>query len=109
MAGGKQRDPDHRYLPLETILSKEYAAFRLDQLQMAPPKEAAFEGVYPASNHVTAVDAAGNVATILHSSMALPWANALFVEGVSIVPPDDASRGEASSVPCAPPPIRASS
>jgi gamma-glutamyltranspeptidase / glutathione hydrolase len=37
------------------------------------------------SCHVTAVDARGNVATVLHSCMSLPWSNALFVNGVSIV------------------------
>jgi gamma-glutamyltranspeptidase/glutathione hydrolase len=37
------------------------------------------------SCHVTAVDAAGNVATALHSCMSLPWSNGLFVDGVTIV------------------------
>ena len=32
----------------------------------------------------TSEDAAGNVATLLHSCMSFPWSNGLFVEGVSI-------------------------
>ena len=51
----------------------------------APRVSAAGEPPPPAgSNHVTVVDAAGNVATILHSCMSYPWSNGLFAEGVSI-------------------------
>jgi len=39
----------------------------------------------PGSCHVTAVDADGNVATLLHSCMSLPWTNGLFVGGHTIV------------------------
>lgn len=39
---------------------------------------------YPGSNHLTVTDAEGNVATVLHSCMALPWSNGLFVDGISI-------------------------
>ncbi len=39
---------------------------------------------YPGSNHLTVTDAAGNVATVLHSCMSLPWSNGLFVDGISI-------------------------
>jgi gamma-glutamyltranspeptidase/glutathione hydrolase len=38
----------------------------------------------PGSNHLTVVDGKGNVATVLHSVMALPWSNGLFVDGVSV-------------------------
>ena len=58
-----------------------------DLLQMdAPLPKAATEALPPAGScHVTAVDAAGNVATALHSCMSLPWSNGLFVDGVTIV------------------------
>ncbi len=39
----------------------------------------------PGSCHVTAVDAAGNVATVLHSCMSGPWSNGLYVGGHTIV------------------------
>ena len=39
---------------------------------------------YPGSNHVTVADAEGNVCTILHSCMALPWQNGLFAHGINI-------------------------
>jgi gamma-glutamyltranspeptidase/glutathione hydrolase len=85
--GGKQRDPKYHPYPAAQILSKEYAKMRFDLLQMdAPLPKAASEAVPPAGScHVTAVDAAGNVATVLHSCMSLPWSNGLFVDGVTIV------------------------
>jgi len=60
---------------------------RFDLLQMdAPLPKAASETVPPAGScHLTAVDAAGNVATVLQSCMSLPWSNGLFVDGVTIV------------------------
>ena len=83
--GGRQNDPASHPLPLETILSKDYARMRFDLLQMGHPVSGAGEPPPPAgSNHVTVVDAAGNVATILHSCMSYPWSNGLFAEGVSI-------------------------
>jgi gamma-glutamyltranspeptidase/glutathione hydrolase len=52
----------------------------------APLAASAADAPPPAGScHVTAVDAAGNVATILHSCMSLPWSNGLFVNGVTIV------------------------
>jgi gamma-glutamyltranspeptidase/glutathione hydrolase len=69
--------------PLEKRLSKAYAAERFGKLKGKPltltdppPK--------PGSNHLTVVDAEGNVATVLHSVMSMPWSNTLFVDGVSI-------------------------
>ena len=83
--GARQNDPESHPLPLETILSKDYARMRLDLLQMGHPVSGAGEPPPPAgSNHVTVMDAAGNVATILHSCMSYPWSNGLFAEGVSI-------------------------
>jgi gamma-glutamyltranspeptidase/glutathione hydrolase len=85
--GAKHTDPATHDVPLDTIVSKELARIRLDFLEMGkkqPDRVPVPAGVFPGSNHVTAVDAAGNVATILHSCMALPWSNGLFCEGVSI-------------------------
>jgi gamma-glutamyltranspeptidase/glutathione hydrolase len=82
-AGARQNDPASHPLPLEVLLSKEYARMRFELLQMGQPRETA-PSPPPGSNHVTVVDAAGNVATILHSCMSLPWSNGLFVEGISV-------------------------
>jgi len=83
--GGRQNDPESHPLPLETILSKDYAKMRFDLLQMGHPVADASEPPPPAgSNHVTVVDAASNVSTILHSCMSYPWSNGLFAGGVSI-------------------------
>jgi gamma-glutamyltranspeptidase/glutathione hydrolase len=81
--GGKQNDPESHYLPLDLILSKEFAQMRFKLLQMASPLTAA-PPPHPGSTHVTVVDGAGNVATILHSCMSLPWSNGLFVDGINI-------------------------
>lgn len=83
-AGGNQTDPVSHPVPLETIVSKAYARMRLDLLRMHDGRSAARPTPPPGSNHVTVVDAKGNVATILHSVMALPWSNGLFAAGVSI-------------------------
>lgn len=83
--GGKHRDPKFHAYPAKQILSKEYARMRFDLLQMDAPM-AKSEAAPPAGScHITAVDAAGNVATVLHSCMSLPWSNGLFVDGVTIV------------------------
>jgi gamma-glutamyltranspeptidase/glutathione hydrolase len=84
--GGKHRDPKYHRVPLQQLASKEYARMRFDLLQMDAPLPAATEAAPEAGScHVTAVDARGNVATVLHSCMSLPWSNGLFVNGVSIV------------------------
>lgn len=82
--GGKQGDPESHPVPLDVILSKEYARMRFKLLQMGSPLQQSPTAVPPGSNHVTVVDGAGNVATILHSCMSLPWTNGLFVDGISI-------------------------
>ena len=84
--GGKQNDPDSHPLPLDVILSKDYAEMRFKLLQMGRSNSASNPPPPPpaGSNHVTAVDAAGNVATILHSCMSLPWSNGLFAAGVTV-------------------------
>lgn len=83
-AGAKQTDPASHPVPLELIVSKQYARMRLDLLRMHEPTDSAKPAPPPGSNHVTVVDGKGNVATILHSVMALPWSNGLFAAGVSI-------------------------
>ncbi len=83
--GGKQNDPESHPVPLDVILSKDYAEMRFKLLQMGKANSAAGPPPPPpGSNHVTVVDAAGNVATLLHSCMSLPWSNGLFVGGVTI-------------------------
>lgn len=81
--GGKHRDPKYHPVPLEMIVSREYAETRFKLLQMDAPLEAT-PAPAPGSCHVTAVDAVGNVATILHSCMSLPWSNGLFANGVAL-------------------------
>ena len=84
--GGKHRDPKYHRVPLQQLASKEYARMRFDLLQMDAPLAGGTEAAPEAGScHVTAVDARGNVATVLHSCMSLPWSNGLFVNGVSIV------------------------
>lgn len=88
--GGRQNDPDSHPLPLDVILSKDYAEMRFKLLQMGranapsqPPPPPPPAG----SNHVTVLDGAGNTATILHSCMSLPWSNGLFAGGVTVCAP----------------------
>jgi gamma-glutamyltranspeptidase/glutathione hydrolase len=52
-------------------------------MKMSEPKPVG-KAPYPGSNHVTVVDKDGNVASILHSVMSLPWTHGLFVDGVSL-------------------------
>jgi gamma-glutamyltranspeptidase/glutathione hydrolase len=82
--GARQTDPATHEVPLALILSKEYAASRVELMKMGVAPAGPAPAAYPGSNHVTAVDKSGNVATILHSCMALPWSNGLFCEGISI-------------------------
>lgn len=83
--GSKHRDPKYHAFPAQQILSKDYAKMRYDLLQMDAPLPKTEAAPPAGSCHVTAVDAAGNVATVLHSCMSLPWSNGLFVDGVTIV------------------------
>jgi gamma-glutamyltranspeptidase/glutathione hydrolase len=83
-AGARQNDPETHPLPLETILSKEYAKIRFELLQMGNPNQPATPPPPVGSNHITVADEVGNVATILHSCMSMPWSNGLFVDGISI-------------------------
>ena len=83
--GFKQHDPATHELPLELILSKEYARMRFELMQMDQKLDTGPAPPPAGSNHVTAVDANGNVATILHSCMSLPWSNGLFAGGVTVV------------------------
>ena len=81
--GARQRDPATHPLPLETILSKEHARTRLELMRMDQPRSLP-PTPYPGSCHLTVVDGDGNVATVLHSLMSLPWSNGLFADGVAL-------------------------
>ena len=81
--GFSQRDPRDHYVPLDLITSKEHAAQRFELMRMSDPQAVA-SPPYPGSNHLTVVDKHGNVATILHSVMSLPWTNGLIVDGVQL-------------------------
>jgi gamma-glutamyltranspeptidase/glutathione hydrolase len=83
--GSAQHDPRSHYLPMDVLLSKEYAAMRFKLLQMDTQLSKETPVVPPGSTHVTVADADGNVATILHSIMSQPWTNGLFAGGVSVV------------------------
>lgn len=83
--GAAQGDPNSWPLPMETILSKDYAAMRFELMKMRDPR-----GVdpartqYPGSNHLTVVDRDGNIATVLHSVMSHAWSNGLIVDGMNL-------------------------
>jgi gamma-glutamyltranspeptidase/glutathione hydrolase len=81
--GFNQRDPRDYHVPLDLLTSKEFAAQRFELMKMSDPKSVGTPP-YPGSNHVTVVDKDGNVASILHSVMSLPWSNGLFVDGVAL-------------------------
>ncbi len=83
VAGAAYGDPHYMDLPLERILSKDYAAERIARLRDFDPGEAV-EPPPPGSCHLTVVDGDGNIATALHSTLSMPWVNGLFVDGVSI-------------------------
>jgi gamma-glutamyltranspeptidase/glutathione hydrolase len=83
LEGFNQRDPRDYHVPLELITSKEHAARRFELMRMTDPQPTSTPP-YPGSNHVTVVDKDGNVASILHSVMSLPWTHGLYVDGVPI-------------------------
>jgi gamma-glutamyltranspeptidase/glutathione hydrolase len=82
--GARMSDPQSWNLPLETILSKDYARIRLDLMKMKLPLDPPKANPYPGSNHLTVVDREGNITTVLHSVMSLPWSNGLIIDGVNI-------------------------
>lgn len=82
--GTKQGDPRTHHVPLETILSKEWARIRFDLMKMSAPRAADVPPAYPGSCHITAMDRQGNVSTILNSVMSMPWSNGLYVDGVQV-------------------------
>ena len=81
--GFNQRDPRDFHVPLELITSKDFAAQRFELMRTSDP-QAVTAAPYPGSNHVTVVDGDGNVASVLHSIMSLPWSNGLYVDGVQV-------------------------
>lgn len=81
--GRKLGDPATHDVPMDLLTSKEHARMRLALLQMGSAREAT-PPVHPGTTHVTVVDREGNAASLLHSCSAMPWENALFVDGISI-------------------------
>ena len=73
---------------VERAISKEYAAERFAALEgkpASPNDRYTAVGAMPTppgSNHVTVVDAEGNVATVLHSVMSMPFRTGIYVDGV---------------------------
>ncbi|MDT7570134.1 MAG: gamma-glutamyltranspeptidase / glutathione hydrolase [Actinomycetota bacterium] len=82
--GARLNDPASHRHPAETLLSKEYAVFRKELLASETPSSSSPPPTHPGSDQVTVVDGHGNCATVMHSCMALPWSNGLFVDGISI-------------------------
>ncbi|MEV5300960.1 gamma-glutamyltransferase [Amycolatopsis methanolica] len=66
---------------LETLLSKDFAARRMDRLGALPP---AVPTPVPGTIHITVVDERRNIASVTHSHMASPWVNGLFAEGFQL-------------------------
>ncbi len=73
---------------VERAISKEYAEERFAALEGKPasPNDrytaAGAMPPPPGSNHVTVVDGEGNVATVLHSVMSMPFRTGIYVDGV---------------------------
>jgi gamma-glutamyltranspeptidase / glutathione hydrolase len=78
-----QRDPDFVDVPLDTILSKEYARYRIRLLQMAGPRSG-YVTPNVGTDHISAIDESGNVVVLMHTCTADPWVNGLFLDGVSL-------------------------
>ncbi|MDP6810391.1 MAG: gamma-glutamyltransferase [Kiritimatiellia bacterium] len=73
-------------LDSELAMSKAFAEERFANLEGKPasPYDALGAVPPPGSNHVTVVDGEGNVATILHSVMSLPYTTGIWVDGVYV-------------------------
>jgi len=83
--GAAQGDPASWHLPMETILSKDYAAMRFELMKMRDPKNIdPARKAYAGSNHLTVIDREGNIATVLHSVMSNAWSNGLIVDGMNL-------------------------
>ncbi len=73
--------------PTRKLISKKYAEKRFSKLKGKPVSLAELMNLSappPGSNHLTVTDAAGNVATVLHSCMSMPLSNRLFIDGIWI-------------------------
>ena len=86
MSWQQKLDPEHTARQYETLLKNPprnpMAELMAQQKVAANIRELA--DVTTGSNHLTVTDAQGNVATVLHSCMSLPWSNSLFIDGTSI-------------------------
>lgn len=65
------------------VLTKEHAQRRLALMRATEPPRGLIWPP-PGSNHVTVVDRAGNVATLLHSCLSDAFSNGLWAEGVHV-------------------------
>jgi gamma-glutamyltranspeptidase / glutathione hydrolase len=76
-------------VPIERLLSKEHAAQRLELMRATQPQRSliwppSFSSPPPGSNHVTVVDGAGNVVTMLHSCLSDAFGNGLWSGGIHV-------------------------
>jgi gamma-glutamyltranspeptidase/glutathione hydrolase len=83
LSGADQGDPFRVPVPLDLITSKDYASMRLDLMKSSLPLAPTAQPS-PGSNHITVVDAQGNIATVLHSLMSTIGTTGLFVDGVQV-------------------------
>ncbi|HEX3802790.1 MAG TPA: gamma-glutamyltransferase [Solirubrobacteraceae bacterium] len=81
--GAGWRDPVTVPDATGTIVSKEFARDRLQLLRMAGPHHG-IATPHVGTDHVSAVDANGSVAVLMHTCTADPWINGLFYRGVHI-------------------------
>lgn len=79
----RQGDLDSAPELVATLLSKQYAAERLELLKVREPRATGAMPT-PGTIHISAVDADGNIASCTHSHMASGWANGLFAEGFQL-------------------------
>jgi gamma-glutamyltranspeptidase/glutathione hydrolase len=70
--------------PVEKMISKALAAERFASLDKAPAAATGPSAAPPGSAHITVVDGEGNVATVLHSVMSMPYTTRMFVDGVYV-------------------------
>ncbi|MGE0555921.1 MAG: gamma-glutamyltransferase [Gemmatimonadales bacterium] len=83
IGGRRQNDPRSHRMPMEVLLSKEYARTRFALMQMASPKPSS-NPPPPGSNQITVVDGRGNIATLLQSNLSHAWETRLWVDGVYV-------------------------
>jgi gamma-glutamyltranspeptidase/glutathione hydrolase len=102
--GARQHDPASHELPVEQLLSKGFAEARLALIRMAD-RTPASKPAHVGSCQVTVVDADGNIATLMNSSMSACWGSGLWVDGMWVAAASvhalrtDAGPGDRLTVP----------